>query len=64
MDNPYCSCKLRRDYLFQAKMTPAEAFVVIDLDRDGFVSRHDFIAACTGQVFAKLRRPNPQHAAQ
>jgi Ca2+-binding EF-hand superfamily protein len=37
-----------RDRLFEKRVTATEAFRAFDVDRDGFVSRDDFIAGCTG----------------
>ena len=37
-----------RDRLFEKRVTSTEAFRAFDADRDGFVSRDDFIAGCTG----------------
>lgn len=37
-----------RDRLFEKRVTATEAFRAFDVDRDGFVSREDFIAGCTG----------------
>ena len=37
-----------RDRLFERRVTSTEVFRAFDADRDGFVSRDDFIAGCTG----------------
>jgi Ca2+-binding EF-hand superfamily protein len=47
-----------RDRLFEKRVTATEAFRAFDADRDGFVSRDDFIAGCTGSshtVFNSLK---------
>jgi Ca2+-binding EF-hand superfamily protein len=37
-----------RDRLLEKRATATEAFRAFDVDKDGFVSRDDFIAGCTG----------------
>eukprot|EP01043_Picozoa_sp_COSAG02_P021845 COSAG02_NODE_1120_length_14453_cov_511.865055_8_plen_492_part_00 len=47
-----------RDRLFEKRVTATEVFRAFDVDRDGFVSRDDFIAGCTGSshtVFSCLK---------